>query len=78
VRSRKGGRTEQTAAEARAFFVGPVDQADGYGRPAVKLGGEAAKNFEAGEEIEAAVEPTAVGDGIEVASDQQGFLRFAG
>ena len=35
VSAGEGGGAEQTAAEARAFFIGPVDEADGDGRAAV-------------------------------------------
>ena len=46
------------------------------GRPLYSLG-EAAEDFEAGEDAERAVEPAAIRDGIEMAADQQGFRRLA-
>ena len=76
--AREGGGAEQAAAEARAFFVGPIDEADRDRRTAVELGGEAAQDFEAGRYAEAAIEPAAVGDGIEMAADEQRFRGFAG
>ena len=73
----EGGRAQEAAAEAGAFFVGPIDQPDGDGRTSVKLRGDTPKNFEAGEDIEGTVEPAAVGDGIQMTTDQQGFLGLA-
>ena len=75
--ARAGGRAEQALAEARAFFVGPIHQADGDGRLALVLGVDAAENFHPGQHVEAAVEPAAVGHRIHVAADQQRTLGFA-
>ena len=74
----EGGRAEQAAAEARAFFVGPIDQTNRDWRRAVEFGGDAAEDFEAGENVQGAVEPAAIGDGIEMAADEQGLFGFAG
>ena len=40
VRAGEGGGPEEAAAEARAFLVGPVHQANGEGRPAVEVLGQ--------------------------------------
>ena len=42
------------------------------------MGGEVAEDFEAGDDVEAAVEPAAVGDGVEVATDEECFFGLAG
>ena len=78
VRAGEGGGAEERAAEARAFLVGPVDQADGEGRAAVVVAGDGGEDFERGDDAERAVEPTAVGDGVEVAAEDEGFGRGSG
>ncbi len=78
VRSGKCGRAKQAAAKTRALFIGPIDKTNGDGRLAVKFIGEAAKNFEAGKDIQAAIKPAAIGDGIEMAADDQRFFGGAG
>ena len=72
-----GGRAEQTFAEARAFFIGPIHEANRHRRLAVVLGIDAAENLHTGQHIEAAIEPAAVRHGIHVAADEQTFFRFA-
>ena len=76
MRARERGGAEQAAAEARAFFVGPIDQADRDRRAAVVLAREAAQDFEAGQHAEAAIEPAAVRDGIEMAADEQRLVAI--
>ena len=44
----------------------------------MKFFGEAAKDLEGGEDVEGAVEPAAIGDGIEMAAEEEGFFRGAG
>ena len=73
-----GGRTEQTFAEARSFFIGPIDEPHRDRRPAVMLRMDSPKNLDAGEGVETTVEPAAVRNGINVAADQQRPPRFAG
>ena len=53
VRAGEGGGAQQAAAEARAFFVGPIDQLDGERRAA--LLSEGSEDFEGGEDAEASV-----------------------
>ena len=72
-----GGGAEQAFAETRAFLVRPIHEADGHGRLAVVLRVDAAQDFDAGEDVEAAVEPAAVGHGIHVAADEQRAIGFA-
>ena len=62
--SRRSRRARQAAAEPRAFLVGPVDQVDGQRRRALRL--RAAQDLEPGEHAEAAVEPAARRDRVEV------------
>jgi len=76
--TRKGGRAEQATAEARAFFVGPVDDTNGDGRLAVEFVVESAKNLEGGNDVERAVEPATIGHGIEVATDEKTFFGCTG
>ena len=74
----EGGGAEEAAAEARAFLVGPVDDADGEGRAAVGVAGDRGEDFERGDDAERAVEPAAVGDGVEMAAEDEGLWRCAG
>ena len=69
-------RPEQAAREARALFVGEVHdgQRDGWRRTAAV----AAERLDAGQHAERAVEPAAVGHGIEVAADDDGLGSRAG
>ncbi len=72
-----GGGAEEGASEASAFFVGPIDEAEGDGGAALfsgEFGGDASEDFEGGEDVEGAVEPAAVGDGVEVSADEEFFL----
>jgi hypothetical protein len=70
-RAGKGGAAEQAAAEARTLLVGPVDEHQrtlrrGGGRPA------GAEGTEPGEHPECTVEPAALGDGVDVRTDDDG------
>jgi len=78
VSAGEGGGAEERAAEASAFFVGPVDEADGDWRAAVEVVGEGGEDFEGGHDAEGAVEPAAVGDGVKVGAEDEGFGRGAG
>ena len=66
---------EERAAEARALLVGPVDEPDRDRRRA--LLGDPAQHLGARDDVEAAVEPAAVRDRVDVAADQDGALRLA-
>ena len=74
VRSRECGGAKQAAAKTRALFIGPIHQPDGDGRLAMELVGEAAQHFKAGQHVKAAIKPAAVGNGIEMAADDQRFF----
>lgn len=76
--SGKGGGSEQAFPEACAFLVRPIDDLDGDGRFAVVLVIDAAENLDAGHDVEAAIEPAAVRDGIDVTADDERFLGLAG
>ena len=71
----KGGRSQQASAEARAFFVGPVDQANRYGWTARVFVRETAQDFECGQDVQTAVEPAAVRHRIEMPAKQQRLFR---
>ena len=72
-----GGRAEEAFAEARAFFIRPIDEAHGHGRLAVVLRVEAAQNLDAGQRVEGAIEPAAVRHRIDMAADQERLFGFA-
>src|SRR6185312_8942701 len=72
-----GGRSEKTFAEARAFFIRPIHHAHGDWRLTIVLSVNAPQNFNSGENIQAAIEPSAVRHGIHVAADEQRLLGFA-
>ena len=65
-------RAEQRAPEARALLVGPVDEPDRHRRLA--LLGDPAQHLDAGHHVQAAVEPAAVRDRVDVAADQERAL----
>ena len=73
----KCGGTEEAAAEARALLVGPIHQANGDRRFAVVVLCQAAQHLETGEDPEAAVQPSAVGDGVQMAAEDEGAIGFA-
>src|SRR6185437_14473487 len=56
MRAGEGGGAEEGAAEARAFLVRPVDDAEGEGRAAVVLASEGSEGFQRGDDAERAVE----------------------
>jgi hypothetical protein len=62
-------RTEEAPAEASALLVGPVDQAHGDGW--LPLLCDSSQDLCAGDDVERAVEPAAVGHGVDVAADEQ-------
>ena len=73
-----GGRRgpDQAAAEPRALLVGPVDEAHADGqRAAATL--QLSHDLEGGEQAEDAVQPAAVGDGVDVRADDQEPVGFA-
>lgn len=73
-----GGGAEEAFAEAGAFFVGPIDESDGDGWAVGVGGGEVAEDGESGEGAETAVEPAAVGDGVDMAADEEGAFGLTG
>ncbi len=70
-----GARAEQRAPEARALLVGPAHEADGH--RGLALLGEAAQDLGARDHVQRAVEPAAVGDGVEVPADENLALARA-
>ena len=69
--------TKQTFSKARALFVGPIHQANSDGRLAIELRVDTPKNFQTRKHIQAAVKPTAVGNGIHVAANEKFLGGFA-
>ncbi len=74
-RSRRRRGAEERAPEAGALLVGPVDEPDRDGRR--PLAGDPAQHLDRGDEVQAAVEPAAVRDRVDVASEQQRPIRVA-
>ena len=70
-----GARAEEAAAEAGTLLVGPVDEAHGHGRLA--LLGDPPQHLHRREDVQAAVEPAAVRDGVDVAAEQDSPLGAA-
>ncbi len=58
----KGRGAEQAFPEARAFLIRPIDESDGDGRAAGVFRGDASHDLYSGHEVQAAIEPAAVGD----------------
>ena len=77
VAHRPGRRrgAEQRPSEPRPLLVGPVHEPDRDGRRA--HGRDVAEHLGAGEDVEAAVEPAAVRDGVHVPADQDGAVGRA-
>ena len=71
-----GGRSEKAFAKSRAFLIRPIDETDCYRWPAVVLRIDAAKNLDAGQGVQTAIEPAAVRDGIDVSADEERPGRF--
>ena len=66
-----GGGTKQTFSKTRALLIRPIHQPHGDRRPAGILCIEAAQNFQTGQQVQAAIQPAAVGDRIQVTADDQ-------
>ena len=62
-------RAEERAAEARALLVGPVDEPDRHRRR--PLLGDTPQHLDRRHDVQAAVEPAAVRDRVDVAAEQQ-------
>jgi hypothetical protein len=74
--SRARGRTEKALPETRAFFIGPIDQPHRDRRPAAILSVNAPQDFKSRERVQTTIEPSAVRHGIDMATDEECFLRF--
>jgi hypothetical protein len=72
----KRRRSEETPAEARAFLIGPIDQPNREGRPAVIILGETAKHLKAGKYPQAAIQPAAVRYRIKMTSQNKRAFRI--
>ena len=75
--ARECRRSQQAASEARAFFVGPIHKTHRDRRAAVEFFRETPQHLQARQEVQASVQPSAVRDRIEMATDDQRFLRCA-
>src|SRR5258707_8069890 len=71
MRSRKCRGTQQTAAEACTFLIGPIHEPDSNRGTAAELSVNSAQHFETCKHVQRTIEPTAVGDRIEMPADQQ-------
>ena len=69
-RSRGRARAEEAAAEAGALLVGPVDEPYRHRRRPTL--GDAPEHLDAGDDVEAPVEPAAVRDRVDVTADEDG------
>ena len=78
MRASERGGAEETAAEARAFFIRPIDDANGDGRFAREFFDEAPEDFKGSDDVEGAVEPAAVRNAIEMAAEEERFFAGAG
>ena len=65
-------RAEQAAAEPGSLLVCPVDEANGDRRPAFL--GYAAQDLDPRDDVEGSVEPASVGNGVDVAADEERLL----
>ena len=72
----RGARAEHPVAEPRALLVGPVDELQRDRRAPGR--GDGPQHLEAAEQAEGAVEPAAVGDGVDVAADDERLRALAG
>ena len=70
-------RPEQALAETGPLLVGPVDDADRDGGPPSERVVNPAQHLDAGERVEAAIEPAAVRHRVDVAADEQGPVTRA-
>ncbi len=76
MRAGKGRGAEQAPAEARAFLVRPIHQANRDGRPAVEVLCQAAQHLESGENAKGAIQPTAIGNGVKMTAQDESPLRI--
>ena len=76
-RTRACSGPKQTFSKARALFVSPIHQANSDGRLTVELRVDTPKNFQPRKHIQAAVKPTAVGNGIHVTANEKFLGGFA-
>ena len=67
-RAGRGRGAEERPPEPSALLVGPVDEPDSHRRT---LLGDPAEHLGAGDDVQRAVEPAAVRDGVEVTADQE-------
>ena len=69
-------RPEERAAEARALLVGPADEPHGDRR--LSILGDPPQHFGAGDDVQRAVQPTAVRHRVEVTAEQELLVRGTG
>jgi hypothetical protein len=63
----KRRRAEEAPAKTRTLLIGPINQANGNRRLAVKILHKTAQHLEAGEKPQASVQPTAIRNGVKMA-----------
>ena len=72
-----GGGPDQASSEPRALLIGPIDEPDADRRPDAGAA-QLPHRLERGHRSERTVEPTAIGDCIDVRSDDQELVALAG
>jgi hypothetical protein len=70
-------RAKEALAEARSFFIGPIDQPHNVRQPITEIRLQPPENLQSGDGIQAAIQPPAVRHGIDMATDEQRPLRYA-
>src|SRR5579871_6768394 len=78
VGARKSRRTEQAAAKSRAFLVCPIDQPNRDRRAAVILVRKSPKDLQGGHHTQTAIQPSAIRNRVEMASQDQRLFRVSG
>ncbi len=76
MRAGKRGRAEQAASEARAFFVGPIHEANRDRRVPIEFFRNAVQHGVGSDHAKGSIEPSAVRHGIEMAAKDQRLLRL--
>src|SRR5271155_5866970 len=77
VSTGKCRRTEEAPAKARTLLIGPINQANRDGRPAMKILREAAQYTKASENAQASVEPTAIRNGVKMTAKDESAVGIA-
>src|ERR1700679_3116336 len=77
VRPGKGRGAKQAPAEARAFLIGPIHQANSDRRPAVEILNQTAQPLESGKNAKRAIHPAAIRNRVKMTPQDEDPLRIA-